>query len=152
MKKYVIYARVASRNQADKASSIKHQVELLQKIAKENNLEVTDVITEYSTASQVRKGFNLVLEKLSNGGANGVLCIDLVRLSRNASAFQRIASLIDLKGIQIITPSQIYNSDSDKMFLINLEMTVTNYCQSLVNKRIKAGIRRRLKNKCLSIE
>lgn len=142
MKKYIIYARVASRKQADRNSSITSQVEALKALANEIDVEVVDILTEIGSTSQTRKVFNQLMNKLFNDEADGILCMSLDRLSRTTLDYHKIVSAIDSKGILIITPSQVYSRDAEKMFLMNLEVSLNTFYKTLVSQRIKAGIRK----------
>lgn len=150
MKKYIIYARVASRKQADRNSSITSQVETLKALANEIDVEVVDIFTEIGSTSQNRKEFNKMMNKLFNGEADGILCTSLDRLSRTALDYYKIVLAIDSKGIFVITPSQVYSRDAEKKFLMNLEVSLNTFCNALVSQRIKAGISKgRIKSNAL---
>lgn len=142
MKKYIIYARVASRKQADRNSSIISQVETLKELAQKHDVEVAEVYTELGSANKNRREFNQMMDKLFKGEADGILCMSLDRLSRSFTDYQRIDLAVDKKGIQIITPSQVYSRDAEKKFLMNLEISLNTFCKALVSQRIKAGIRK----------
>ena len=143
MKKYIIYARVASRNQTHRNSSITSQIEMLKALALKHDVEVADVYAELGSANKIRNEFNQMMDKLFNDEADGILCMSLDRLSRNHSDFQKIALAIDTKGIQIITPTQVYNSDQGKKFLMNLELAINLFSKELISQRIKDGLRRK---------
>ncbi len=144
MKKYIIYARVASRNQADRNVSITHQVETLKRLAKVHDIEDVETYTEICSAnSNVRQLFHQMMDKIFNNEANGILCMSLDRLSRNFITHQIICNAIETKGIRIITPYQIYSNNSETTFLMSLEVAMNKYEKILRGQRIKAGMKRR---------
>lgn len=143
MKKYIIYARVASRKQTERSFSINSQLEILKELAQKNNIEADEVYIDLGSAKKNRKKFNQMIDKLSKGEADGILCTSLDRLSRSDADYQRIEFLINLKGIQIITPTQIYNNDAGKMLLMRLEIAFNTFNRMLINQKIRAGIKNR---------
>jgi DNA invertase Pin-like site-specific DNA recombinase len=104
-----------------------------------HEVEVADIYTEFGSTNK----FSQMINKLFNSEADGILCMSLARLSRNSSDFQKIALAIDTKGIQIITPSQVFNSDPEKKFLMNLGVAIDTFSKALICQRIKAGIKNR---------
>ena len=84
MIKYFIYARKSSEGDDRQITSINDQVEECLKIAKRNNLQVVDIISESKSAKNPgRKGFNEMIERLKKGEAHGVITWKLNRIARN---------------------------------------------------------------------
>src|SRR3989339_1699696 len=119
MKKYILYARVASQQQAD-ANSLTQQIDDLQEYAKTNNLEIGEVISEFASGTSIdRVGIKTMLKRLSTGQYNGVLCTKIDRLCRNWIDFSVFHRFMEEKGMEIITTqgkfeNKLESSPADK--------------------------------------
>ena len=82
--KYILYARKSSESEDRQMTSIESQIQELQRIAKENNLNVIEILTESRSAKAPgRPVFNSMMAKIHKGEADGILCWKLNRLARN---------------------------------------------------------------------
>lgn len=99
--KCVIYAR--AQHQGMKAS-VNYQIKDMEDIAIRENFEVIKVFIDYGSANSTqRKGFKKMIELLSKGKAQVILCTSLDRLTRSFRTFLPIADLVENKNVEIGT-------------------------------------------------
>src|SRR3990167_3864474 len=83
--KYFLYARKSSESEDRQVQSIDDQINRLKKFASDFNLDIKKIYTEAKSAKKPsnRPVFTEILERIENGEANGILCWQINRLSRN---------------------------------------------------------------------
>ena len=83
--KYLIYARKSSESEDRQVQSIESQVDRLKRIATDLNLDIKQVYTEAKSAKNPnnRPQFDEMIERVERGEADGILCWQINRLSRN---------------------------------------------------------------------
>ncbi|HOX10360.1 MAG TPA: recombinase family protein, partial [Candidatus Moranbacteria bacterium] len=83
--KYFLYARKSSENEDRQVQSIDDQVNRLKQLARDLNLDIKKIYTEAKSAKKPnnRPIFDEMMERIENGEANGILCWQINRLSRN---------------------------------------------------------------------
>ncbi len=150
MRKYIRYARTQANQQPDIAVDVTSQLNEITDYAHKHHLRIINTLTDSgSVRASNRRGFEEMLGYINNGAANGILCLGLDRLSRDFETSYLLYKLIR-NGLEIITPHQIYNKDTDeRILLLGLRMmgpahdkTHTKY----VGRAIKRGIRAKKKN------
>lgn len=101
--KYFLYARKSSESEDRQMASIDSQIEELEKLAKNNNLEIVRVFSEAKSAKEPgRAVFADMLLRIKKGEANGILCWKLNRLARNPVDGGEISWLLQQGTIQSI--------------------------------------------------
>ncbi len=126
--KYLIYARKSSESEDRQVQSIDDQVSRLKKLAKEQRLKIADIYIEAKSAKQPdsRPYFNKMLQAIESGEADGILCWQINRLSRNPIDSARVQWLLQrniLKSIQTIDREYL---PSDNVLLFNVESGIAN--------------------------
>ena len=97
MTKYIIYCRKSTDEATKQVLSIESQVAELKEFAKNNNLFVTEIITESKTAKEPgREKFNSMLKSIEEGKANAILSWHADRLARNSVDGGKIIYLLDI--------------------------------------------------------
>ena len=123
--KYFLYARKSSESEDRQAASIDAQISELQKIAKQENLDVIEILSEEKSAKAPgRLIFNKMIERIHKGEANGILCWKLNRLARNPIDGGQISWLLQqgvVKHIQTFGRSY-YPTDNVLMMAVELGM------------------------------
>src|SRR5712692_3969610 len=94
--KYFLYARKSTKDRDKQALSIPSQIEVLEKMAKQQNIAIADRITERETAhAPGRPEFNRMMRRIENGEATGILAWHPDRLARNSRDGGEIIYFLD---------------------------------------------------------
>ncbi|KKT12373.1 MAG: Recombinase [Candidatus Azambacteria bacterium GW2011_GWC2_43_27] len=95
--KFFLYARKSTDVEDKQARSIEDQIAELRAFAKQENLNIVDVLIEKQSAKiPGRPIFNEMLDKIERGEANGILAWHADRLARNSVDGGRIIYLLDI--------------------------------------------------------
>ncbi|MCP4988576.1 MAG: recombinase family protein [Colwellia sp.] len=126
--KYLLYARKSSESEDRQVQSIDDQVNRLKKLAKGQHLKIVKIYTEAKSAKQPdsRPYFDHMLKAIESGEAEGILCWQINRLSRNPIDSARVQWLLQrdiLKSIQTIDREYI---PSDNVLLFSVESGIAN--------------------------
>ncbi len=126
--KYLIYARKSSESEDRQVQSIDDQVNRLKKLAKEQHLTIADIYIEAKSAKQpdTRPHFDKMLQAIEDGEADGILCWQINRLSRNPIDSARVQWLLQqniLKSIMTIDREYL---PSDNVLLFSVETGIAN--------------------------
>lgn len=142
--KYILYARKSSESDDRQAASIEDQLGCLLKIAKEQKLNVVEVLTEAKSSKKPGSPiFNSMLEKIDRGEANAILTWKINRLSRNPVDSASISWALQQSKIkEIRTYDRTYLPD-DNVFVLLFEQGIAN--QYILD--LKSDIRRGLDKK-----
>ncbi len=83
--KYFLYARKSSEGEDRQVQSIPDQTNRLIKLAEDADLTIVEILSEAKSAKSPnnRPVFEKMLERIENGEADGILCWEINRLSRN---------------------------------------------------------------------
>ncbi|KKT17072.1 MAG: Recombinase [Parcubacteria group bacterium GW2011_GWC1_43_61] len=93
--KFFLYARKSTDVEDKQARSIEDQIAELRAFAKQENLNIVDVLIEKQSAKiPGRPIFNEMLDKIERGEANGILAWHADRLARNSVDGGRIIYLL----------------------------------------------------------
>src|SRR3989344_3164562 len=118
MPHYFIYARKSSESEDRQVLSIESQITELQRLARQRNCRVVEVLTEARSAKEPgRAVFNQMMQRVYRSEAQGVICWKLDRLARNPIDGGAIIWAIKQHGIEIITPTQSFRQSDDTSIL-----------------------------------
>src|SRR3989338_10442074 len=103
--KYFLYARKSSEREDRQVQSIDDQTNRLKKLAQDLDLNIKKIYTEAKSAKKPnnRPIFDEIIERIENGEAEGILCWQINRLSRNPIDSGKLSWLLQrgiLKSIQ----------------------------------------------------
>lgn len=103
--KYFLYARKSSEDDERQIQSIESQITKAKELAQDFNLKIVKTFTESKTAKEpfVRPIFTNMMDRIENGEADGIICWEVNRLSRNPIDSIRISWLLQrsvLKSVQ----------------------------------------------------
>ena len=107
--KYFTYARKSQEGEEKQVQSIPDQLREAEVVAKRYNIKVVDILTEEGSAKEPNKRpiFEEMLERIKRGEANGIICWNLNRLSRNHVDSGKLQWMLQQGLIQsILTPSR----------------------------------------------
>lgn len=138
---FFAYCRKSSEDSQRQVASVNDQVDALQKIVKAEKLELTRTFTEERSAKEPgRSIFNEMLERIQKGDANGLVCWDIDRLSRNPIDSGQLQWMLQKSIIKVIkTPGRSYYPE-DAGLLMSIEGgRATDYIIRL-SKNVKRGL------------
>ncbi len=140
--KYFLYARKSSESEDRQIQSIEDQINRLKKLAKELNLDIKRTYTEAKSAKKPnnRPVFDEMMQRVEDGDANGILCWQINRLSRNPVDSGKISWLLQqgiLKSIQTMDRQYL---PEDNVLLFSVESGVANQFILDLSKNTKRGM------------
>lgn len=140
--RYFMYARKSSESEDRQVQSIEDQVNRLKLLAADLKIEIKEIITEAKSAKMpdCRPEFTRMLERIEKGEANGILCWQINRLSRNPIDSGKLSWMLQ-KGIlqSIQTIDRQYLPD-DNVLLFNVESGMANQFIIDLRKNSKRGM------------
>ncbi len=142
--KYVLYSRKSTESDERQAMSIESQINEMTAVAERDGIEITDIIQESKSAKATgqRPQFNQLLQRITNGEANGILAWAPDRLSRNAGDLGTIIDLMDAgKLIQIRTHGQTFTNNPNEKFLLMILCSQAKLENDNRAKNVKRGLR-----------
>jgi site-specific DNA recombinase len=144
--KAFIYTRKSSESEERQAMSLDAQVYELTQIAERENIEVVHIYRESMSAKTFgRPLFNEMVQRISNGEVDTVLCWKTDRLSRNPTDSAIIQTLLQQGLIQrIITFDRTYHSN-DNVLIFGIEQLMANQYIRELSANVKRGIREKLR-------
>ncbi|MFC1630056.1 recombinase family protein [Patescibacteria group bacterium] len=144
--KYFLYARKSSESEDRQVQSIDDQVNRLKQLANDLNLDIKKIYTEAKSAKKPnnRRIFDEMMRRIENGEADGILCWQINRLSRNPIDSGKLSWLLQqgtLKSIQTIDRQYL---PDDNVLLFNVESGMANQFILDLKKNVKRGIESKL--------
>lgn len=140
--KYFIYARKSSESEDRQVQSIDDQIGRLKQLAKNLDLRIVKIYTEAKSAKKPdnRPLFDEMIQKIENGEANGILCWQINRLSRNPIDSGKLSWLLQrgiLKSIQTMDRQYL---PEDNVLLFSVESGVANQYILDLSKNTRRGM------------
>lgn len=139
--KYFIYCRKSSEDEQRQIASIGDQTESLRKLVEREDLDLVREFSEEKSAKDPgRPVFNEVLNRIEKGEADGLICWDIDRLSRNPIDNGRLQWMLQKGVIRVIkTPGRSYYPE-DAGLLMSIEGgRATDFVMRL-SKNVKRGL------------
>jgi len=140
--KYFLYARKSSESEDRQVQSIDDQTDRLKKFAQDLNLNIKKTYIEAKSAKKPnnRPIFDEMMQRIENGDADGILCWQINRLSRNPIDSGKLSWLLQrgiLKSIQTIDRQYL---PEDNVLLFSVESGVANQFILDLSKNTKRGM------------
>jgi len=147
MDKYILYARKSTDDEERQVLSIEAQLAELREFARQNNLEIVEELIEAKTAKEPgRPIFNLMLGKIENDEADGIICWNPDRLARNAVDGGQIINLIDKGKLRSLKfPTYWFEPSSQGLFVLQIAFGQAKYYIDNLSENVKRGIRQKLR-------
>lgn len=125
--KYFLYARKSSESEDRQVASIESQINELTKVAKKENLRITEILQESQSAKAPgRPVFNSMIERIKKGDAAGIICWKLDRLTRNPIDSGTLQWLLQGSIIQGIQTYERSYDPADNVLMMNIEIGIAN--------------------------
>lgn len=146
--RYVLYARKSSESEDKQMQSIKAQVEALESLATKNQWEIIEKLEESKSAKApfVRPEFDRMMKMFDDGRADGVLCWQLNRLSRNPTESGILQQKLQDEVIKVIQTSDRVFMPQDNAVILSVETSVSNQFIIDLRKNVKRGIAQKAKD------
>lgn len=144
--KYFLYARKSSESEDRQVQSIDDQINRLKQLAQDLGLEIVKIYTEAKSAKKPnnRPIFDEMMQRIENGEADGILCWQINRLSRNPIDSGKLGWLLQqgiLKSIQTINRQYL---PDDNVLLFSVESGMANQYILDLRKNVKRGTESKL--------
>lgn len=144
--KYFLYARKSSESEDRQIQSIDDQINRLKKLASDLNLDIKKSFTEAKSAKKPnnRPIFDEMMGRIEKGEAEGILCWQINRLSRNPIDSGKLSWLLQqgtLKSIQTIDRQYL---PDDNVLLFSVESGSANQFILDLSKNTKRGLQSKL--------
>lgn len=143
--RYFIYARKSQEGEEKQVQSIPDQIREDEAVVKRYNAKVVDTLTEEGSAKEPGKRpvFEEMLSRIAKGEADGIICWNLNRLSRNPVDSGKLQWMLQQGLIKsILTPNREYRP-SDNAIIFSVESGSAN--QFILD--MKAGVHRGINSK-----
>ena len=140
--KYVLYARKSTESEDKQVQSIDDQLKLMTEYAQKHGLRIVQKLKESRSAKAPnrRPEFARMLEMIDNGEANGILCWQLNRLSRNPTESGLLQQLLqDEKLLNIQTHDRSYRPE-DNALVFSVEAGMSNQFIRDLMKNVRRGM------------
>ncbi len=139
---YFLYARKSSESEDRQVQSIDDQTNRMKELAQSLGITIKEVLTEAKTAKKpyCRPVFTEMLERIEKGEAQGILCWQINRLSRNPIDSGTLSWMLQqgaLKSIQTIDRQYL---PDDNVLLFNVESGMANQFIIDLRKNSKRGM------------
>ncbi|OGE96813.1 MAG: hypothetical protein A3A83_02110 [Candidatus Doudnabacteria bacterium RIFCSPLOWO2_01_FULL_48_57] len=133
--KYFLYARKSSESEDRQIQSIDDQIKRLKELAVNQGLNIKKIYTESKSAKQPenRPVFAEVLARIEKGEADGILCWQINRLSRNPIDSGKLSWLLQQGVLKSIQTHERQYLPEDNVLLFSVESGMAN--QFLVELR-----------------
>lgn len=145
--KYFLYARKSSENEDRQVQSIDDQINRLKEFAKNFNLLIIKIFKESKSAKNPgdRPVFEDMIKRIENGEAQGILCWQLNRLTRNPIDTGRIQWLLQSNIIKSIKTIDRNYLPGDNVLLFSVDSGMANQFILDLSKDVKRGMINKLK-------
>lgn len=143
---YFMYARKSSQDEGRQVQSISDQVTRLKRLARDLNLNVKKIYTEAQSAKKPnnRPVFDEMIKQIEKGEANGILCWQVNRLSRNPIDSGKLSWLLQQGIIKSIHTMEGEHHPEDNVILFNVESGMANQYILELRKNVKRGLQSKL--------
>jgi len=139
---YFIYARKSSESEDRQIQSIDDQVNRLKELAKTLNLDVKEILTEAKSAKKPdnRPVFDGMMNRIKKGEANGILCWQINRLSRNPVDSGAVSWMLQQGILQCIQTIDRKYLPDDNVLLFSVESGMANQFIIDLRKNSRRGM------------
>ena len=139
---YFLYARKSSESEDRQVQSIEDQVNRLKELASNLGITIKEILTEAKTAKKpyCRPVFTNMLERIEKGEAQGILCWQINRLSRNPIDSGTLSWMLQQGALKCIQSMDRQYLPDDNVLLFNVESGMANQFIIDLRKNSKRGM------------
>ncbi|MCR4334450.1 MAG: recombinase family protein [Patescibacteria group bacterium] len=139
---YFLYARKSSESEDRQVQSIEDQISRLKDLANNLNISIKEILTEAKTAKKpyCRPVFTNMLERIEKGEAQGILCWQINRLSRNPIDSGTLSWMLQQGALKCIQSIDRQYLPDDNVLLFNVESGMANQFIIDLRKNSKRGM------------
>lgn len=139
---YFLYARKSSESEDRQVQSIDDQINRLKDLANNLGISIKEVLTEAKTAKKpnCRPVFADMLERIEKGEAQGILCWQINRLSRNPIDSGTLSWMLQQGALKCIQTIDRQYLPDDNVLLFNVESGMANQFIIDLRKNSKRGM------------
>lgn len=125
---YFLYARKSSESEDRQVQSIEDQVNRMKVLANELGISIKEILTEAKSAKKPdnRPVFTNMLERIEKGEAQGILCWQINRLSRNPIDSGALSWMLQQNILLSIQTMERQYLPDDNVLLFNVESGMAN--------------------------
>ncbi|MCX6736525.1 MAG: recombinase family protein [Candidatus Parcubacteria bacterium] len=140
--KYFLYARKSSESEDRQVQSIDDQINRLKDLANNLGISIKEILTEAKTAKKpnCRPVFADMLARIEKGEAQGILCWQINRLSRNPIDSGIISWMLQQGALKCIQTIDRQYLPDDNVLLFNVESGMANQFIIDLRKNSKRGM------------
>jgi site-specific DNA recombinase len=143
--KYIIYCRKSSEAEDRQALSLESQESELLSLAKQEGFEVVRIMQESRSAKSLgRPVFKEVIDLISNGKADAILCWKLDRLARNPVDAGMVSMMLQENKLKCIRTFERVYLPTDNVLMMSVEFGMANQYVRDLSQNIKRGNRTKL--------
>ncbi len=139
---YFLYARKSSESEDRQVQSIEDQTNRMKELAKTLGITIKEVLTEAKTAKKpyCRPVFTEMLERIEKGEAQGILCWQINRLSRNPIDSGALSWMLQQGALKCIQTIDRQYLPDDNVLLFNVESGMANQFIIDLRKNSRRGM------------
>lgn len=139
---YFLYARKSSESEDRQVQSIEDQVNRLKELANSLGISIKEILTEAKSAKKpnCRPVFTDMLERIEKGEAQGILCWQINRLSRNPIDSGTLSWMLQQGALKCIQSIDRQYLPDDNVLLFNVESGMANQFIIDLRKNSKRGM------------
>ncbi len=139
---YFLYARKSSESEDRQVQSIEDQVNRLKELANSLGISIKEILTESKSAKKphCRPIFTDMLERIEKGEAQGILCWQINRLSRNPIDSGTLSWMLQQGALKCIQTIDRQYLPDDNVLLFNVETGMANQFIIDLRKNSRRGM------------
>lgn len=139
--RYAVYVRKSSDSEDRQMQSIGDQLEGIKHIVLDNDIKVVKYFEETRTAKRPgRPMFNEMMEMLSQGKIDGIICWAINRLSRNPIDGGNIQWFLQEEIIKSIVTTSNEHFPTDNVVMLSVELGIANQYSLELGRNVKRGM------------